>query len=124
MDYIVAGADVFSRQSDGRTVAQQYSDLHIRLKPANTDRVNGWAEILKRLGDPFAGIRPTLFIHSRCRRLIECLPVLQHDQNRPEDVLKVDADDEGIGGDDPADALRYLIATKPNRIAVRKLQGL
>ena len=111
LEHIVAGADVFSKQSDGRTVAQQYSDLNIRLKPANTDRVNGWAEILKRLGDPSAGIRPTLFIHSRCQRLIECLPILQHDPNRPEDVLKVDTDEEGVGGDDPADALRYLVAT-------------
>jgi hypothetical protein len=30
LDRIVAGADVFSRQTDGRTVAQQYSDLGIR----------------------------------------------------------------------------------------------
>jgi hypothetical protein len=33
--------------------------------------------------------------------------------NRPQDVLKVDADEEGVGGDDAADALRYLVATKP-----------
>jgi hypothetical protein len=28
------------------------------------------------------------------------------------DVLKVDLDEEGIGGDDAADALRYLVATR------------
>ena len=39
-------------------------------------------------------------------------PGLQHDPNRPEDVLKVDADEEGTGGDDAADACRYLVATK------------
>ncbi len=33
--------------------------------------------------------------------------VLQHDPNRPEDVLKVDADEDGVGGDEAADALRY-----------------
>ena len=32
--------------------------------------------------------------------------------NRPEDVLKADADEDGVGGDDTADALRYLVATK------------
>ena len=121
---IAAGADVFSRQSDGRTIAQQYRDLNVRLSPANTDRVNGWAEILKRLGDPDGEIPPTLFIHERCRHLIECLPTLQHDPNRPEDVLKVDADEEGVGGDDPADAFRYLVATKPSRIFMKKLTGL
>ncbi len=120
----VAGADVFSRQSDGTTVAGQYAKLGINLKVANSDRINGWAEILQRLGDVDAGVRPSLFIHRRCARLLECLPSLQHDPNRPEDVLKVDADEEGVGGDDAADACRYLVATKGRAIAQRKLRGL
>jgi phage terminase large subunit len=126
----VAGADVFSRQSDGTTIAAQYAKHGITLRCANTDRVNGWAEIMNRFGevsatpgDP-AYIRPTLFIHKRCGRLIETLPTLQHDPNRPEDVLKVDADDEGVGGDDAADALRYLVATKARAVTQRKLRGL
>ncbi|MEK7674677.1 MAG: hypothetical protein AAB676_02425, partial [Verrucomicrobiota bacterium] len=45
----VAGADVFSKQSDGSTVAAQYAKLGITLRQANMDRVNGWAEILQRL---------------------------------------------------------------------------
>jgi hypothetical protein len=120
----VAGADVFSRQSDGMTIAAQYSKLGITLRCANTDRVNGWAEILTRFGDVEAGIRPTLFIHKRCGRLLETLPALQHDPNRPEDVLKVDCDEDGIGGDDAADVLRYLVATKSRSISQRKLTGL
>ena len=120
----VAGADVFSRQSDGSTVAAQYAKLGITLRVANTDRINGWAEILHRLGDPDAGIAPRLFIHRRCARLLECLPVLQHDPHRPEDVLKVDADEEGVGGDDAADALRYLVATKAREVRLRKLAGM
>jgi phage terminase large subunit len=119
----VAGADVFSRQSDGRTIAQEYSKHGIRLTPANTDRVNGWAEILRRLGDVSAGIRPKLFIHERCGRLIETLPSLQHDPNRPEDVLKVDCDEDGNGGDDAADCMRYLVCTKPAQVYLRKLTG-
>jgi phage terminase large subunit len=120
----VAGADVFSRQSDGSTVASQYAKLGITLRPANMERVSGWAEILHRFGDPANGVKPRLFIHERCARLVECLPALQHDPNRPEDVLKVDADDDGVGGDDTADALRYLVATKSRTIAQRKLRGL
>lgn len=120
----VAGADLFARQSNGATIAQQYADLGLSLRPANMDRVNGWAEILKRLGDPAAGIPPRLFIHRRCHRLIDCLPALQHDPGRPEDVLKVDPDEDGIGGDDAADALRYLVATRPPTIHVCKLRGL
>ena len=126
----VAGTDVFSRQSDGTTIAQQYAREGIKLRPANTDRVNGWAEILQLFGDPGSGlpaearIAPRLFIHRRCGRLIETLPSLQHDPNRPEDVLKVDADEDGVGGDDAADCLRYLVATKSRTVAQRKLRGL
>ena len=38
--------------------------------------------------------------------------------------MKVDADEEGVGGDDAADALRYLVATKPREVRMRKLAGL
>ena len=128
----VAGADVFSRQSDGTTIAAQYARHGINLRCANTDRVNGWAEVMQGLGEvaappaimPADAVRPTLFIHKRCGRLIETLPALQHDPNRPEDVLKVDADEEGVGGDDCADCLRYLVATKSRTVTQRKLRGL
>ncbi|HOC55682.1 MAG TPA: terminase family protein [Verrucomicrobiota bacterium] len=121
---IVAGTDVFSRQSDGTTIAAQYAREGITLKPASMDRVNGWAEVLQRLGDVGAGVRARMFIHQRCGRLAETLPAMQHDPNRPEDVLKVDADEDGVGGDDAADALRYLVATKSRTVAQRKLRGL
>ena len=55
---------------------------------------------------------------------METLLVLQHDPNLPEDVLKVDADEDGVGGDDAADCLRYMVATKARTIAQRKLLGL
>jgi hypothetical protein len=120
----VAGADVFSRQSDGTTIAAQYAKHGISLRCANTDRVNGWAEVMQGLGDIDGGVRPTLFFHKRCGRLIETLPALQHDPNRPEDVLKADTDEDGVGGDDCADTLRYLVATKTRTVTQRKLRGL
>lgn len=98
--------------------------LGIHLTCANTDRINGWAEVLKRFGDPQCGIKPTLFIHSRCARLIECLPWLQHDPHWPEDVLKIDCDEDGNGGDDDADAFRYLVHSRGRNVWERKLTGL
>ena len=50
--------------------------------------------------------------------------MLRHDPNRPEDVLKVDADEDGVGGDDAADAMRYLVASKPRIVRQSKLIGL
>ena len=44
--------------------------------------------------------------------------------HRPEDVLKVDCDEEGVGGDDAAHCLRYLVATKGRTVTQRKLRGV
>jgi len=56
-----------------------------------------------------APIKPTLYVHERCARLIETIPALQHDPHRPEDVLKIDCDEDGDGGDDAYDSARYGI---------------
>ena len=118
-----AGGDVFAKDRSGATVAEAYLDQKIRLVQANTDRINGAAEILKRLGDVDAEdhegkpkpIPPRLFVHKRCARLIETIPAMQHDPHDPEDVLKVDADEEGLGGDDAYDDFRYgvMVDYKP-----------
>jgi hypothetical protein len=106
----VAGGDVFAEtRKDKGTVAKDYLAEGINLRMANTARVQGAQEIQKRLGDPRFGIEPSLFIFNTCHRLIECLPNMQHDPRRQEDVLKVDADVNGDGGDDEYDALRYGI---------------
>jgi hypothetical protein len=120
----VAGEDMFNKESNGQSVAHQYRDLGITLRKAYMDRMSGWSAVLQRLGDPAAGIMPSLFIHHRCRRLIECLPCVQQDPDRPGDVLKSNINEEGVGGDDFADALRYLVATKPNIIRQVRLRGL
>jgi hypothetical protein len=119
----VAGKDVFSTESNGDSIANQYRRLGLTLHPASTDRASGWSAIAQPLGDPPVGILPSLFIHKRCRHLIECLPLLQHDPDRPGDVLKANINEEGAGGDDPADALRYLVAYRPPEIHIRKLTG-
>ncbi len=118
-----AGTDMFSPQSDGESVERQYRKFGLRLSQAHMNRVAGWSAILQGLGDVEAGILPNLFIHQRCRRLIESLPYLQHDPDCPGDVLKANINEEGVGGDDAADALRYLVATKPRILHERRLIG-
>lgn len=109
----VAGSDVFAQRGNesGKTIADQYLDAGIRLTRANDDRVNGAAFLLKLLGRAKSQtekeIPPQIEISSKCVKLIENIPTLQHDPHRPEDVLKVDIDDDGNGGDDPYDACRY-----------------
>lgn len=114
----VAGSDVFARKQNGGTVADDYRSHGFTLRPANDDRINGAAEILRRLGDADAGIPATLFVTDRCVRLIDCLPAMEHDPHRPEDVLKTDTDDNGLGGDDPYDAFRYGAMVPASRARV------
>lgn len=109
----VAGRDAFAQRGaeTGKTIADQYADAGIKLTPANDDRVSGAAYLLKLLGriadKDQSAIDPQIEISTQCVKLIENIPSLQHDPHRPEDVLKVDIDEDGNGGDDPYDACRY-----------------
>lgn len=113
IDYFVAGTDVFSQRADGRSLADQYAKFEIEFKPAITDRLGGAAMMLKRLGNQEAEIPATWFVFKRCPHLIRTMPAMLADPNRPEDVLKVDADEEGEGGDDSYDSARYGLMTVP-----------
>lgn len=106
---IVAGGDAFNSQRDGKSIADDYRALGLEMTRANTDRVNGAAEVFRRLGNPEADPprEPSLFVTPECPRLLDCLPDLQRDPGRGEDVLKVDCDEEGLGGDDYYDSFRY-----------------
>jgi len=63
--------------------------------------------MMDRLGDVDAGIAPRWYIYYTCTHLIEGLPILEHNPHRPEDVLKVDIDENGEGGDDAPECARY-----------------
>jgi hypothetical protein len=114
LDFIAAGRDCFSKKEDGTTIADSYGAEGIELVPAEIDRINGWAKILDRLGDPEKGIKPTIFIHERCRELITQIPLAQHHEKKPEDLEKMNASpDDDSGGDDALETLRNLVATNP-----------
>ena len=46
---------------------------------------------------------------------METLPALQHDSNLPEAGLKVDADEDGVGGDEAA-VCAFLVASKSRAV--------
>lgn len=120
LDYITAGLDVFNRQvargENTPTIAEQMSEYGIYLSRANTDRVFGLNNLRAHLHfddrtDP--GLR---FMDNPGNRA--CLDVMEAmvlNPNDLEDVLKVDADDYGEGGDDMYDETRYAVASRPDR---------
>lgn len=113
LSVFLAGSDVFRQSGNYElTIAQQYAEFGIYLTPADNragSRAAGAQVISRMLGNPEAeiSIPNTLQICRRCVRLIDTLPYLEHDPNNLEDVRKVDIDDQGRGGDDPYDAMRY-----------------
>lgn len=114
----VASPDAFANLGNetGKTIADEYAENGIKLTRANSDRINGAARVMKLLGSPLSNppVEPEVEISERCVRLIECLPAMQHDPKRPDDVLKVHVDDEGNGGDDPYESFRYgVMAVEP-----------
>lgn len=104
----VIGGDAFAKRDSPETIAEQYEAQGIRLELADMSRIAGADTLLDMLGDPDGGIEPRLKVFRTCTPLIECIPMMEHDPNRPEDILKVDVDEDGNGGDDEIDSLRYL----------------
>lgn len=107
IETFVAGHDCFTPDSAGNTIADKWAEQGFTLAPAQVNRIAGAATFAERLGNPAANISPTLFISRRCTNLIGCIPALLSDPKRPEDVLKVDTDSDGEGGDDWYDGARY-----------------
>ena len=114
--YIAAGKDCFSRKQDGRTIAMDYEDCGIVLSPVEIDRVNAWAVMQQRLGDVEKGIRPTWFIHKNCVNLIAQIPMAQCHETRAGDVAKMNADENGEGGDDALEMARNALVAEPGGV--------
>jgi phage terminase large subunit len=107
LEACVIGGDMRTTESDGRTRMDRYADLGWHFEVANMSRIDGAFEIMHRLGDPAAGRVGTMLIAASCAGLIDRIPAMVHSDIRPEDVKKVDCDEEGLGGDDHVDSLRY-----------------
>jgi hypothetical protein len=97
--------DAFSKKDDSFSIAEQIGralrekEKAFRIPQptmANNNRVAGAQLILEKLRNR------ELLISKACPNLIESIPLLLHDPDRPEDVLKIDQ-----LGDDCYDSLRY-----------------
>ncbi len=126
--YIAAGHDTFNvRKAAGETVptiAEQMGELGRKMIPANVERVRGLNNMRaytawKHRGDNGEPGEPRfyLFDNPGNRKCFEQLETMVTDPDDPEDVLKVDADDFGEGGDDSYDETRYALASRPLKAA-------
>ncbi len=89
----------------GPSIAERIARKGLTLRPADNSRVNGWDQVRARLqGDEDSG--PMIYCFETCVDTVRTIPVLQHDEDKPEDV---DTD----GEDHAADEWRYACMARP-----------
>lgn len=111
--YVAAGLDLWhdhqSREERGPTYAERLQQMGWPIVRATVSRVAGYRNALQYVeGGTF----------SICRtpgndRLVQQLESLTTDPDDLEDVLKQDADENGEGGDDGYDQVRYSLMSRP-----------
>lgn len=102
-----AAFSVISGPSIGETL-QRHGAIFRRADNSRTTRdkkMGGWDQVRSRLTGDADG-RPMLFMFETCRDLIRTLPLMQHDDHRPED-LDTDGEDHAV------DETRYACLSRP-----------
>jgi hypothetical protein len=100
-------------QHGGPSIAEDFARAGVHFRPADNTRVafdgsiSGWAQVRSRLIGEREGAGPAMLVlFATCSDTIRTLPVLQHDQNNPED-LDTKAEDHA------ADETRYACMSRP-----------
>lgn len=113
----LAPPDMWNRRNDtGRSVADIFMAQDIPLTKVDNDRINGWQDVHEWL-KPYdttdivtgetkkaAGLR----FFRNCRNVIRCLPMIQYDDHKPNDVAK-----EPHELTHAPDAIRYFCSGRP-----------
>jgi phage terminase large subunit len=116
---VYAGHDIWAKRSGPKMVDDLRNELpNLSFVQANIDRIQGVAQIRKlistRDGDP------QLYIFKNAIEAYENLASMQYDEKKPEDVLKINANENGVGGDDIFDSIRYGLNTYLNPKHIKK----
>lgn len=125
---IYAGHDLWARGRDGGpTIHEQFYNLGMKpsmgatIVKAKIDRKQGVAEIRKWIAwKGTESKEPKMFFFRNCADVFDVVAGMQFDAKNPEDVLKIDADEDGLGGDDAYDAFRYGVMSRLSAPKERK----
>ena len=113
----LAPPDLWNRRNDtGRSVSDIFMEQGIPLTKVDNDRINGWQDVHEWLkprdsrdiitGDKtrIAGLR----FFRNCKQVIRCLPMVQYDAHKPNDVAT-----EPHELTHAPDAIRYFCSGRP-----------
>lgn len=122
LEYIKAGWDCWAVKSVLKsgtppTIAEEFLNYGITLTRAAIDRILGATQVRNYLAWNNLSngrTKPRFFIFNTCPKSFETLARMQHDPDRPEDVLKMDASEgDEHSGDDAYDMVRYGLMSRP-----------
>lgn len=107
-----APPDLWHAHNDtGRSTFEMFAEKGIYLYKAKNDRVQGWYDLADWLqpridsdGSEYANLR----VFKNCKNLIKCLPLIQCDEKKPNDVATTPHDLTHS-----PDAIRYFVAGRP-----------
>lgn len=120
--YIHAGWDCWAKKAvlqtgTTPTIAEEFLKHEIILQRAKIDRIQGASQVRNYLAwqdRPDQRNKPRFYIFENCPLAFDALTRMEHDPDRPEDVLKVDAQDGDVmTGDDTYDMVRYGLMSRP-----------
>lgn len=118
---IYSGTDIWN-ESGRSTIYEQLREAmgpQASFVKAYTKREQGVAEIRKYIAwEGTKTGKPKLYFFENTIPVFNVVRSMQYDPKKPEDVLKVDADEYGFGGDDYYDAFRYGVMSRiyPERV--------
>jgi phage terminase large subunit len=122
VECFIAPPDLWNRRQDtGKSAADIFAENGVPLIKAGNDRVNGWLnvkEYLKVKYDELGQIEelPKMQFFDNCRNVRRCLPLLQHDERKVDDVATEPHDITHT-----PDALRYYCSRR--QLASRESQA-
>ena len=112
IDYSVADPSIWKWES-GPSIGERMAKLGVRFRRADNSRVAGWDQIRQRLiGEDNT---PMLYLFETCTDLIRTLPLMQHDQHRPEDI-NTKQEDHAV------DELRYSAMSRSYQRPIPKME--
>jgi hypothetical protein len=107
--YSVADPSIFAHDG-GPSIGERFADRRLFFSPADNKRIGilghlaGWDMLRARLvGEDD---RPLIYFFNTCLNCIRTIPMMQHDELRPEDM-------DSSGDDHCADATRYACMSRP-----------
>lgn len=110
---VYAGTDCWAHRGGPMIVDQLRKEFpNLSFIQGYTNRVHGVAQMRELISYRFTKTNePRLKFFRNTAPVYECLASMQYDDKKPEDVLKVDANEWGQGGDDLYDSARMALVT-------------